>query len=130
MNGQNQEGPFDIEQLKLLNINKDTPVWFDGIENWTTAEKVEDLKSILPTNVSPPKFVNPTQNKVSTTPPNFNVREEKEETPNINTQTKKSETLESKKNNSKRNLIIGGGILFGLLVANTIFIYCFFYKKT
>lgn len=115
-NGQNQEGPFDIEQLKLLNIKKDTPVWFDGIENWTTAEKVEDLKSILPINVSPPKFVNPTENNFSATPPNFNVREEKEENPKINAQTIKSETLVNKKSNSKRNLLIGGGILIGLLL--------------
>lgn len=109
MNGQNQEGPFDIEQLKLLNINKDTPVWFEGIENWTTAEKVEDLKSILPTNVSPPKFVNPTQNNFSATPPSFN-NSSNNGNQNYNHQN------DIPKSNLKRNLIIGGVLLIGLVV--------------
>lgn len=109
MNGQNQEGPFDIEQLKLLNVKKDTPVWFDGIQNWTTAEKVEDLKSILPINVSPPKFENPTQNNFASTPPNF-TNSANNSNQNFNPQN------EFPKSNLKRNLIIGGAILIGLVI--------------
>ena len=109
MNGQNQEGPFDIEQLKLLNIKKDTPIWFDGIENWTIAEKVEELKSILPINVSPPKYVNPTQNNFSATPPNFN-NSSNNGNQNYNHQN------DSPKSNLKRNLIVSGAILIGLVI--------------
>ena len=103
MNGQNQEGPFEIEQLKSLNIKKDTPVWFQGIENWTTAEKVEDLKSILSINTTPPKFENQTQNNISSTPPNYSNQ-------NYNDQNYYP------KSNLKRNLIIGGAILIALVV--------------
>lgn len=108
MNGQNQEGPFDIEQLKLLNIKKDTPVWFEGIQNWTTAEKVEDLKSILPLNVIPPKFENQTQNDFTSTPPNFNNYSNN----NQNTNHQK----DYPKSNLKRNLLIGGAILIVLVI--------------
>jgi hypothetical protein len=108
MNGQNQEGPFEIEQLKLLNIKNDTPVWFEGIENWTTAEKVEDLKSILTINVRPPKFENPIQNNFSSTPPNYN-NSSNNSNQNYNHQN------DYPKSNLIRNLIIGGAIL-GLVI--------------
>jgi len=49
-----QEGPFDIEELKIKNISKETPVWFDGIEDWTEAEKVTELKTIF--SSGPPPF--------------------------------------------------------------------------
>ena len=103
MNGQNQEGSFEIEQLKLLNIKKDTFVWFEGIENQIIADKVEDLKSILPINVSPPKFENPIQNNFSSTPPYYN---------------NSSNNIQNDypKNNLKRNLIISGTILIGLII--------------
>lgn len=104
MNGQNQEGPFDIEQLKLLNIKKDTPVWYEGIQNWTTAEKVENLKSILPLNLIPPKFENQSQNSFTSTPPNFNNNQ------NYNNQNN------YQKSKLKRNLIIGGAILIGIVI--------------
>ncbi|WP_281239916.1 DUF4339 domain-containing protein [Flavobacterium praedii] len=109
MNGQNQEGPFEIEQLKLLNIKKDTPIWFQGIENWTTAEKVEDLKSILSINTTPPKFENPIQNNFSTTPPNYY------NSSNYNNQNYNSQN-DYPKSNLKRNLLIVGVILIGLAI--------------
>jgi hypothetical protein len=109
MNGQNQEGPFEIEQLKLLNIKKDTPVWFQGIENWTTAEKVDDLKSILSINSTPPKFENPIQNNFASTPPNYNNPS------NYGNQNYNNQN-DYPKSNLKRNLIIGGAILIGLVV--------------
>ena len=49
-----QEGAFSVEELKSLNIKNDTPIWYEGIENWTTAEKVEELKFLL--KVNPPEF--------------------------------------------------------------------------
>ncbi len=53
-NGKGQEGPFDIEELKAKNISRKTSIWFEGLDEWTTAEKVEELKSIF--SASPPAF--------------------------------------------------------------------------
>lgn len=49
-----QTGPFDIEELKTKNLKKDTPIWFEGLNEWTTIENVEELKNIL--LVVPPPF--------------------------------------------------------------------------
>lgn len=44
----NQElGPFDFEQIKSKNIKKDTQIWYDGLENWVTADKLEELQSLI-----------------------------------------------------------------------------------
>jgi hypothetical protein len=52
-NGSENEGPFDFEELKSKKINRTTPVWREGMEDWKTAGEVEELKSILET-VPPP----------------------------------------------------------------------------
>ncbi len=54
-NGTEQMGPFEIDELKSRDIHSDTPIWYEGLENWTTAGQVEDLKNILK-NSSPPPF--------------------------------------------------------------------------
>lgn len=46
-NGTEQQGPFTYEELKSKNIKSDTPIWFDGLEDWTTAERVQDLASLF-----------------------------------------------------------------------------------
>lgn len=62
-NGTEQLGPFDLEQLKSQQITKDTPVWYEGLENWTTVEKIEELRELLkpstPPPFHPPKVVTP-----------------------------------------------------------------------
>lgn len=42
-----QQGPFTLEQLKSRPIQPTTPVWYDPLPEWTTAEKVAGLKDIL-----------------------------------------------------------------------------------
>lgn len=32
-----QQGPYSLEQVKLLPIDADTPVWYDGLPQWTPA---------------------------------------------------------------------------------------------
>ena len=113
INGQNQEGPLDLEQLKQINIKKDTPIWYEGIENWTTAEKVEDLKSILPNISVPPKYENPSQINISTQPPIFNSQEQPIVKKVENQQSILKETKNNSKSNTKRNLIVIGALLFG-----------------
>ncbi len=45
--GTAQLGPFTLEELKDKNIRADTPVWYDGLEQWTTAGQLEELSSLL-----------------------------------------------------------------------------------
>lgn len=53
-NGIDQQGPFDIEDLKSKNIDKETPIWYEGIPDWTTAEKIDELKDLFKTKTPPP----------------------------------------------------------------------------
>jgi len=53
-NGIEQQGPFDIDELKNKDIKKDTPIWFDGLPDWTTAENVDEIKELIKTSTPPP----------------------------------------------------------------------------
>lgn len=53
-NGKEQTGPFDIDDLKSKNINKDTPIWYEDLPDWTIADKIEELKDLLKTATPPP----------------------------------------------------------------------------
>jgi len=81
-NGKEQEGPFDLEDLKIRNITKQTPVWFEGLEGWTTADKVDELNSLFKSH-TPPPFEQP-----KNTPPPF----EEKQAPETKTVVKKSKT--------------------------------------
>lgn len=50
-----QQGPFDIDDLKGLSINGNTPVWFEGLNEWTTIANVPELAELFK---EPPPFVN------------------------------------------------------------------------
>lgn len=64
--GQNEKGPLDIESLKSENLKKDTPIWYDGLESWTKAGEVEELKNLFaPT---PPPLIKATPPKIETPP--------------------------------------------------------------
>jgi hypothetical protein len=108
-NGQSEVGPFDFEQLKTMQLKNETPIWFEGLQNWTTANNIEELKSILNSIVSPPKFENFAQQNSNINPPIFSkpVYEN-----NQNFAPKKKKTL--------RNILIGVGVLavlfFGLVI--------------
>ena len=45
--GTSQQGPFTPEELKEKNITAETPVWYDGLPDWTTAGQLEELKDIF-----------------------------------------------------------------------------------
>ncbi len=53
--GTAQQGPFDLEELKTKNLTASTPVWYEGLPEWTTAGKVEELKDLFtPVSVTDP----------------------------------------------------------------------------
>jgi hypothetical protein len=47
-NGKEKEGPFDLETLKHKNLANDTPIWYEGLADWTIAENVYELKDLFP----------------------------------------------------------------------------------
>ena len=55
-NGIEQQGPFDIDDLRKKRINRNTPIWYEDLSNWTTADKIEELSSLFAQS-SPPPFV-------------------------------------------------------------------------
>lgn len=46
-----KKGPYTFEQLKDLDIYKNTLVWKDGMENWLPAGKIKELEDIA---IKPP----------------------------------------------------------------------------
>lgn len=66
--GTKQEGPYSLDELKTKNITRQTPIWFEGIDEWTIAENIEELKSIF-TSVPPPftKVISPVNIKEDST---------------------------------------------------------------
>ena len=54
-NGTENIGPFDTDELKAKGIAKETQVWYEGLQEWTNAGAIDELKSIL--IVVPPPIV-------------------------------------------------------------------------
>lgn len=52
-NGTDEDGPFDKNELRARTIKPDTPVWCEGMTDWTAAGAVDDLKDLF---VAPPPF--------------------------------------------------------------------------
>lgn len=52
--GQSQFGPLSLDELKALPIQRDTFVWFEGLENWTKADEIEELREFFKS--TPPPF--------------------------------------------------------------------------
>ena len=49
-----QEGPYSPEELLTRGLGPDTPVWYEGLDNWTTASQVEELRNLLASAASAP----------------------------------------------------------------------------
>ncbi len=45
--GSKQYGPATIEDLKKMNIGRDTLVWFKGLSKWTPADQIPEVKDAL-----------------------------------------------------------------------------------
>lgn len=55
-----QQGPFEIDELLDRGMTAETPVWCDGMADWTPAKDVQDLAWLLaPMQANPPKYNNP-----------------------------------------------------------------------
>lgn len=109
-NGQNEIGPFDFEQLKIMQIKNETPIWFEGLQNWTTANNVEELKTLISSASLPPKFENFTQQNSNIHLPIFSRPIYDNNQYNA---PKKSKTL--------RNVLIGVGVVAFLFIGLIVF---------
>jgi len=54
-------GPYTYDELKTLSIKRDTLVWEQGMENWDSAENIENLKSLFQN--APPSIPTPPSKK-------------------------------------------------------------------
>lgn len=84
-NGQIEIGPFDIENLKQQTLKKDTPVWYEGIEGWTTANEIEELKPLFIKQSKPPPLTKATPTPIVET-------KKVEQTPTYNAMFPKKKT--------------------------------------
>jgi len=46
-NGTEQQGPFDLYDLKRMNVQKETLIWYEGIDNWQAAKDIDEIKEIF-----------------------------------------------------------------------------------
>tara|TARA_B100000035_G_scaffold224795_1_gene193270 strand:- start:254 stop:955 length:702 start_codon:yes stop_codon:yes gene_type:complete len=46
-NGDSQEGPYTYNILKRKKIKKTTNIWYDGLDEWTEANNIIELKSLF-----------------------------------------------------------------------------------
>lgn len=114
--GNQEQGPFDFEQLKLQNVKKETKIWHGGLEHWTTVGELEELKDLLIRKTPPPlnKPIEETKTppKLEQTPPTYS---------NPNTFSERSVA----KKKSKlfplliTGLLIAGGIIGWLVYQNS-----------
>lgn len=42
-----QQGPFTIDQLREMAIDANTPVWHNGLDDWTSAANIDELRDLL-----------------------------------------------------------------------------------
>ena len=43
-NGAKEKGPYSFEQLESKPLGKETLVWYEGLENWTLASELRELR--------------------------------------------------------------------------------------
>jgi len=54
--GKEKHGPLSFDELKKENIDNDTLIWFEGLNQWTPAKNIEEMTEIL--KLKPPIIKN------------------------------------------------------------------------
>ena len=62
--GQAKRGPFDLEELKSKILNKETPVWYEGLTDWIMAGNIDELKEYFAPKSTPPPLPRPIQKNI------------------------------------------------------------------
>jgi len=63
--GQKKTGPFDLAQLKLQPLQKETPVWYEGLKDWVMAGNMDDLQGFFKEESVPPPITKLLQKNVA-----------------------------------------------------------------
>ncbi len=115
--GKNQLGPFEKLELIEKLIKPETPIWHEGLTDWTTADKLPELSDLFVVKPPPFKKLESTEDidktekdKNTTTPPKLPETEE----------AKKSETNKKFKLGLFHYLAIIGIIIF-VIISYTIY---------
>ncbi|MFZ2285087.1 MAG: DUF4339 domain-containing protein [Lutibacter sp.] len=53
-NGSEQDGPFNISDLKSKGITPKTEVWYEGLSDWINADQIDELKELFSRLTPPP----------------------------------------------------------------------------
>ena len=64
-NGSKQYGPYSFAELRHQHILRDTPIWYEGLNEWVIAGSVEELQDILPPASPPPYVVSKSGNQAT-----------------------------------------------------------------
>jgi len=107
-----QVGPFTIDELKEQQILSTTLVWTEGMEIWTEASEVEELKEIL--TVTPP----PIQKAQITPPPISTAKVESEK---LHKKAVTEERPGKVKKRSSKSLIFGVVIVAAIAIIGFVF---------
>ncbi len=59
--GKEKHGPLGLEELKQEDISKETLIWFEGLDDWTPARELDEMKPIL--ELQPPPILNEGKNE-------------------------------------------------------------------
>lgn len=110
--GQMKKGPFDLEQLKLQSLNRETPVWYEGLQDWLMAGNIEELKEYFIPKTTPPPLPKAFQKNVT-------ARNEI-----LNSFTEATEIYPETK---RRRLLIP--LLISIIIIAGIIFALFFYRK-
>jgi len=104
-----ESGPYSFDELKILSLERDTLIWWSGIEDWIEAGKVESLKELfekMPPPV-PSSIKKPAQEILISAPINVNVKKVKSE--------QKPSKIDTSKIQSELEANLGMLLIAGLL---------------
>lgn len=101
-----KKGPFSLEEIKDEGIDKDTLVWFEGLEKWTAAKDLDELVPLLELNPPPiPKSTESVPEPASTPPILTTV----DSAPNLDSEAKpNSESSSENKESASKGWMIAG----------------------
>jgi hypothetical protein len=67
--GQSQDGPFALYELKEKDISSSTLIWHEGLENWKSAKEIIEVRGIIKDKPKPPPIPIQSSSIPLTSPP-------------------------------------------------------------
>jgi len=61
--GKEKHGPLSLDELKQEDISKQTLIWFEGLDDWTPAGELDEMKPIL--ELQPPPILTEEKDELS-----------------------------------------------------------------